>query len=197
MTSRRSACIDRARNKRALIDGRRQNVQAAALTFRHQAKVTMNTPTGYSRLQIALHWFVAVLILVAWLTGEGAEEAMDLVEEGGTVAFVPHVAIGLAILTLVAIRLLVRLGRGAPAAPGVPGSLAVKAAEWGHRALYLLMIAVPLGGISTWFLGLDVGEIHGLAANVLMIAALGHAAMALYHQYIVKDGLLRRMMRAE
>jgi cytochrome b561 len=30
-----------------------------------------------------------------------------------------------------------------------------------------------------------------------MIVALGHAAMALFHQYVLKDGLLRRMMRAE
>ena len=43
---------------------------------------------------------------------------------------------------------------------------------------------------------LDVGEVHGLAANVLMVAVLGHALMALYHQYVLKDGLLRRMMRA-
>lgn len=156
----------------------------------------MKVTTGYSGLQIALHWLVAVLILVAWLSGEGAEEALEAVEEGGTVGFVPHVAFGLAILTLVVVRILVRLSRGAPAAPGEPGSLAVKAADWGHRLLYLLMIAVPLGGASVFFLGLEVGEIHGLAANVLMLVVLGHALMALYHQYVLKDGLLRRMMKA-
>jgi cytochrome b561 len=153
--------------------------------------------TGYSGLQIALHWLVAVLILVAWLSGEGAEEAMEAIEEGGTVGFVPHVAFGLAILTLVVVRIFVRLSRGAPSAPGEPGSLAVKAADWGHRLIYLLMIAVPLGGASVFFLGLDVGEVHGLAANVLMLVVLGHALMALYHQYVLKDGLLRRMMKAE
>jgi cytochrome b561 len=156
----------------------------------------VKTTTGYSGIQIALHWLVAILILVAWLSGEGAEEAMEAIEEGGTVGFVPHVAFGLSILTLVVVRILVRLSRGAPAAPGMPGSLAVKAADWGHRLLYLLMIAVPLGGASVFFLGLEVGEIHGLAANVLMLVVLGHALMALYHQYILKDGLLRRMMKA-
>lgn len=156
----------------------------------------MKTTTGYSGLQIGLHWLVAILIVIAWFTGEGAEEAMDVVEDGGTVGFVPHVAIGLSILTLVVIRVLVRLSRGAPAAPGVPGSLSVLAADWGHRLIYLLMIAVPLGGASVFFLGLDVGDIHGLAANLLMLVVLGHALMALYHQYILKDGLLRRMMKA-
>jgi cytochrome b561 len=73
---------------------------------------------------------------------------------------VPHVALGLAILALVVLRLLVRLSRGARGA-GAPGSLQVRAADWGHRLIYLLMIAVPLGGISVFFLGLDVGDMHG------------------------------------
>ena len=156
----------------------------------------MKITAGYLGIQIALHWLVAILIIVAWFTGEGGEAAMEAVEDGGTAGFVPHVAIGLAILALVAIRVLVRLGRGAPAAVGEPGSLAVMASDWGHRLIYLLMIAVPLGGIGTFFLGLEVGDVHALAANVLMVAALGHALMALYHQYVLKDGLLRRMMKA-
>lgn len=156
----------------------------------------MKTASGYSGVQIALHWIVALLILAAWLSGEGAEEAMEAVEDGGATGFVPHVAFGLAILALVVVRVLIRLSRGAPAAPGAPGSLSVLAADWGHRLLYLLMIAVPLGGVAVFFLGLDLGDVHGLAANLLMLVALGHALMALYHQYVLKDGLLRRMMRA-
>ena len=156
----------------------------------------MKTTAGYLGIQIALHWLVAILIVVAWFTGESAGEAMEVVEKGGVAGFVPHVAIGLAILALVAIRVLVRLGRGAPAAMGEPGSLAVMASDWGHRLIYLLMLAVPLGGVCVWFLGLEVGDVHELAANVLMVAVLGHALMALYHQYVLKDGLLRRMMRA-
>jgi cytochrome b561 len=156
----------------------------------------MKTTTGYSGTQIALHWLVAVLILVAWLTGEGAEEALEAVEEGGTAGFVPHVAMGLAILALVVVRVMVRLSRGAPASPGAAGSLAVRAAEWGHGLIYLLMIAVPLGGISVWFLGMELEDAHKLAANLLMLLVLGHALMALYHQYVLKDGLLRRMMKA-
>ncbi len=157
----------------------------------------MKTTTGYSGLQIALHWLVAALIIATWLTHDGAEDAYDTVRDGGTAGFVLHVALGLSVLALVVVRLVVRLSRGAPAAPGEPGSLAVKAADWGHRLIYLLMIAVPLGGIATWFLGADVGDVHGLAGNTLMIVVIGHALLALYHQYVLKDGLLRRMMKAE
>jgi len=157
----------------------------------------LKTTTGYSGLQIALHWLIAILIVVAWLSHDGAEEAMETIEKGGTVGFVPHVAFGMAVLVLVVLRLVIRLNRGAPAALGEPGSLAVRAADWGHRILYLLMIAVPLGGISIWFLGMDNGDVHGFFGTALLLIALGHAAMALYHQYVLKDGLLRRMMKAE
>ena len=47
----------------------------------------------------------------------------------------PHVAFGIAILALVFVRLIVRLRRGVPDAPGTPGSLQVKAADWGHRLI--------------------------------------------------------------
>lgn len=157
----------------------------------------MKATSGYSGLQIALHWLIAVLIVLAWLFSEGAEAALEAVEEGATVGFVPHVALGLAVLALVVLRLVVRLRRGAPAAPGVPGSAQVKMAEWGHRLIYLLMIAVPLGGISIWFGGMDNGDVHGLFATVLMVVVLGHAVLALYHHYILKDGLIRRMMKPE
>jgi cytochrome b561 len=153
--------------------------------------------TGYSRLQIAHHWVVAILIPLAWLSAEGAEQALDAVEKGTAPGFVPHVAFGFAVLALVLMRLILRLTRGVPAAPGAPGSFEVLAATWGHRLIYLLTIAVPLGGVSIWFFGMDNGDVHGRFANVLMILVLGHALMALYHQYVVKDGLLRRMMRSE
>jgi cytochrome b561 len=158
----------------------------------------LKTTTGYSGTQIALHWLIAILIVAAWWTGDGANSALDAFEETGAAAgFVPHVALGLAILALVVLRVILRLTRGAPAAPGVPGSLSVRAAEWGHLLIYFLMIAVPLGGISAWFLGLETGDIHSLFANVLMVIVLGHTAFALYHHYVVKDELIRRMMRPE
>ncbi len=82
----------------------------------------MKTSTGYSTLQIALHWGVAVLVVLAYLTSEGAEEAMEVIEDGGTVGFLPHAALGMAVLFLVLLRIAVRVMRGAPAAPGCRGA---------------------------------------------------------------------------
>ena len=37
--------------------------------------------------------------------------------------------------------------------------------------------------------------IHALTANLLIIVALVHALAALFHQYVLKDLLLLRMMK--
>jgi cytochrome b561 len=104
--------------------------------------------------------------------------------------------IGLSVLALVLVRLAVRLVRGGPdAADGTPLRLAL-ARHWGHVVLYALLVLIPLGGAAAWFLGLgEAGEIHGLVANLLMILAGGHAALALSHQYARHDGTLIRMLR--
>ena len=157
----------------------------------------MSTTTGYSRLQIALHWAIAALIVANYLISEGMEDAFDGMMEGSPVAgFVPsfHVWAGVAVLVLAVIRLVVRMASGAPEAGSSLGDIA---ASWMHRALYALMIAVPALGAITWFGGIDAtADFHVLAMNAMMLLALGHAAMALLHQFVLKDGLLVRMLRA-
>ena len=46
----------------------------------------MSTSTGYSRLQIALHWAIAALIVANYLISEGMEDAFDGMMEGSPVA---------------------------------------------------------------------------------------------------------------
>ena len=161
----------------------------------------MSTTTGYSPLQIALHWGVALGVLFNYFVSEGMEDAFDAAVEGEAMAEpagfgIPggHVWVGVAVLARVVIRLFVRRSQGAPAAePGFAGVLAT----WGHRALYLLMLAVPALGAISWFGGIDAtAEPHALLANVLMVLAGAHALMALFHQYVLKDGVLARMLRA-
>ena len=158
----------------------------------------MSNTTGYSRLQIALHWLIAALIVLNYFVSEGMEDAFDGRMEGTAASgLVPgvHVWVGVTVLGLVLLRLLVRMVQGAPAALGT--TVGDKAAVWGHRVLYLLMLAVPVLGAATWFGGIDAtADLHVIAVNVLMILALGHAAMAIFHQYVLRDGLLLRMLRA-
>ncbi|MCG6884226.1 MAG: cytochrome b/b6 domain-containing protein [Silicimonas sp.] len=154
--------------------------------------------TGYSGLQIALHWIVAVLIFGAWLTHDGMGRALrqrieqDLSGfEGATL----HTLLGGTVFALVLIRLIVRLKRGAPEPHGSPAIQ--MAATWGHRLLYALMILVPALGAATWYGKIEgLGEVHELAGNALMLVAIGHLLMALVHQALWSDGTLSRMFAA-
>lgn len=154
---------------------------------------------GYSGLQIGLHWLIAALVVANWLTGEGAGQAMRQMADGATDVGTPiHMPIGIAVFVLVLLRVVVKAARGGPNPPGVPGSPAVMAAKVFHLVLYVLMIAVPLGGMAVWFLGMtSLGGVHELAGNALFYLAGLHALVALYHQYVLKDRLLLRMMRPE
>lgn len=156
----------------------------------------MPRPASYSLTQILLHWAIALGVLVNYVFSDGMPRAFDAMMEGkpadGWLSFF-HVWVGVAILALVVVRIGVRLARGAP--EGQAGTLGL-AAKAGHGVLYLLMIAVPIGGAITWFLKYDpTGELHGLGANALMIVAGAHSVVALFHHFYLKDGVLKRMLR--
>jgi cytochrome b561 len=95
----------------------------------------------------------------------------------------------------------------------------IRLAHLAHWGLYALLLAlVPLGFAIRWsgnhplsFFGLidipaafrlarpnarSARELHELAANILMALAGLHAAAALFHQYVLRDGVLARMLPA-
>ena len=155
-------------------------------------------PASYTRLQIALHWAIAVMIFAAWILGDGmGRHLRDRIAAGesGITGNTPHVWLGGAVFALVLVRIVVRLVSGAPAHQG--GGLVRLAATWGHRLLYLLMLVVPASGIAAWYFGLPSGDVHETAANALMLVALAHAVMGLFHQFILRDGTLVRMLRPQ
>lgn len=156
---------------------------------------------AYSRLQIALHWLVAILITAAWLTHEGMGRALETRIETGASGFegnTPHVWLGIAVFVAVLIRIVVRRVQGAPGP--LPGAtpLMDKAATWGHRLLYLLMVLTPALGALAWNAHSEaVGEVHETVGSALVLVALGHALVALWHQYVKKDGSLTRITRPQ
>lgn len=161
----------------------------------------MGKVQGYSGLQIAAHWITAVLVVFNYIysDGMGRELARHLgmtVDRPAELNPQIHVWVGVAVLVLTIVRIGMRSSRGAPDAPGA--ELLVLAALWGHRLIYALLLLVPVLGGLAWFGGVSsLGDVHALVANGLMIVAGGHAVMALFHQYVLKDHLLLRMMRAQ
>lgn len=156
-------------------------------------------PNGYSLIQICLHWAVAILVLFNYLYSEGMGRAFDAKMEGAPLSDASlnpsvHVWVGVSVLILVLLRLFVRASMGAPDAGG-SGRIQTLA-TWGHKALYLLLLLVPTLGVITWFIGVEAtADLHGLLANALMLAAAGHALIAIWHQFVRKDGLLMRMVK--
>jgi cytochrome b561 len=158
----------------------------------------MTSPAGYSRLQITLHWTVAVLLLFQMATGDMMEAAWSDLQKGMTTNDTHlHVIVGAVILGLVIIRLVVRYLRGTPALPEDGHWLMDLAAKWTHWIILGLLVAIPSAGMAAWFGGVKLAaDAHTTLFSILLALVLLHAIAALFHHYVLKDGLLRRMWRA-
>ena len=152
---------------------------------------------GYSAAQIALHWLTVIAVLTAFFSHDAMVKAASaLLESGGSPYPTIHTAAVISVLIFAVIRLIIRHRRGVtqPQGEGLQQIWAI----WGHRLLYLMMVAVPVGGAVAWFGTVSaLGGVHGLAGQAFMLLFLGHAAMALWHQFSVKNGNLIRMLRPE
>jgi cytochrome b561 len=172
-----------------------------------------NTDKTYHRTAIGLHWLVAALVLVVWALG-AVLEAIDDPAIGRQVLGL-HRSVGLVIFALTALRLVLRLIVPAPAP--LPGpSWQQWSARAVHGLLYALMVALPITGyLATVYRGREVvvfglislpmfvepdralshsiEEVHGTAMIVVPLLVGVHVAAALYHQWIIRDGILARM----
>jgi cytochrome b561 len=171
---------------------------------------------SWSATARTLHWLMALLILLQAIGGWVVEE-MDS-SPLKVDAMTAHKSLGITLLLLLVIRLLWRLTHAAPPPPQGSKWWEILAARLSHTALYLLMIAVPLSGwlsASTsiipwklWWLmpwpriaspSEDLHEIaeavhEGLIWALAAVLAV-HVSAALYHHFVKRDAVLRRMLR--
>lgn len=154
----------------------------------------------YSRLQIAVHWIVAVLVIANWLLGDGISHILEAQEEGQSVpsmspAYI-HITIGVTVLILMLYRLGERLRRPVETDPEDPRGVLTILGAINHWAFYALLIVIPLVGALAWFGESEAaGELHELLVNVTLALVLLHVLAALFHQFVLKDGLIGRMLR--
>ena len=159
----------------------------------------------YAKSQIVLHWVAALVIAVMLLSG-----TFILANMPNTADKVPLLRIHMLMGMLVAVLILTRvvMGRRLPAPP------ATAEQKKAHLVHVVLNLAVLLLAASGSMLALQSGlfevvfgsgalpqdfkvftarQVHGwLAMGVMALVAL-HVASALYHQFILKDGVLARM----
>jgi cytochrome b561 len=156
-----------------------------------------NQERSYNTAQILLHWAIAALIIFNYFVSEGMGRAfrqhLDDSNMGYNLVASLHVYVGLAIIALVVIRIIVRFM--SKKTKTVSTSLFDRVSRIVHELLYLLMFLVPVFGVIAWYLGIHImGDVHEIAMNIMMTLVLLHAAAALFHQYILKDGTLMKML---
>ena len=159
----------------------------------------MTTRPGYSATQIALHWTILALIAWNWVFSDGMGEALDAHVDGKPVLgwlHWSHIGVGSAILILTLVRLTLRRVDGVPAPKTARSGWMDAVALLTHRLLYALLILVPALGLFAWFARVPAaGDIHVYAMWALISLIGLHALAALWHQFVLRDGLIRRMLR--
>jgi len=174
-----------------------------------------NSTTRYGAIAQALHWLTAVFVVAGWLLGQFGD---DLPKGARAAGLFIHMTLGLSVLAFLLLRLVWRrLSPPPPAERTRYGALIEVASRLGHAALYVLLVAVPVAGITLQFarghavplFGLwaipspwvadrafahKVGEAHELMANALLALAALHMAAALWHHWVLRDRTLTRML---
>jgi cytochrome b561 len=170
------------------------------------------TVKRYHAALVALHWLLVLLMLVELGLGSTflAHTPNDVPEK--LLALRNHMAAGNLILILTLIRLAVRLKTAHPPPAYGHSTAWNRLTAAGHYALYLLPVLMATSGLALAaqtglpqvvfkgigqlpadFSGHAARVVHGVLAKLLIALIAGHALAALYHQFIRKDGLLRRM----
>lgn len=160
------------------------------------------TPQHYRPAQKILHWVVVLGVITQIAIHESIVRVTEALSTGTTpvasdttLAWV-HVGVGSTILLAVLARLYLRFRYGAPGhAPDTP-PLQAKLASIMHWALYALLLGMVLTGMLTWNGIAPLGDVHFIINVMLFFLVLGHAAAAIYNQFVRKDGTLLRMFPA-
>ena len=167
----------------------------------------------FTVLSRALHWLMAVLILAMLFIGIGM---VSTVSPAYARLLSAHRSMGMAILVLVAIRLINRLTTRQPPLPADLPALQQLMAKASHYVLYALMFALPLVGWSMLSAGgypirvfgtvqlpailprnatlfSVLRESHTLLGFLLFAVFLAHLGAALFHALIRRDDVFESM----
>lgn len=175
-----------------------------------------NSSESYGSVAKAMHWVVAALMLTAWVLGTFGDDLPQ--GSARSAGLFVHISAGLAILGLMLVRLLWRIGNPPPLPEHtIFGRWAERAGVMMHYVLYALVLAVIILGIAVqfargnalpvfaWFeiaspwspdraFARSLKEIHEVLANGLMILVGLHTAAALFHHWVLRDRTLLRML---
>lgn len=182
-----------------------------------------NRKSGWGLPARLLHWVSgAVILFMLGLGTYMTNFVPDIYEQFGL--FQLHKSWGFVAFTLGLLRIVWRLVNPTPALPDTMSSIEVLASRMSHFMLYVLVITMPVSGwlmasasplqdtygIKNLVFGLFelpdpfvpggealegiLSTIHTGSAIALTALLVIHVAAALRHQFIKRDGLIRRMI---
>lgn len=183
--------------------------------------MTLPSAPRYDAPSRLLHWVTAIAVIIAFVLGP--EHFGRLIHSGVDPAsrsdIVWHESLGALVFALTLVRLMWTAVR--PAAPQIPmGAWMHTASKVAHLILWALLRLVPvtaviaLGSkarpltllgdfryddfslIAQWSLAklADWGDVHKVLADAMVWIAGLHAAGAIYHSVVLKDGVLASML---
>lgn len=169
--------------------------------------------TNYDNVAIGLHWMTAFLVIANFALAQTwdwfGKPVKGLMED-------THMSFGVVLTAVIVVRLIWRWLPGHQVSSIEAGWMRI-ASKTTHYLLYLLLVAeAGLGFAFRWgagrpmeFFGLGIPPLIGEMARplrrqlrefhewigwtIIIIAAI-HAAAALYHHYVLKDRVLKRML---
>lgn len=182
-------------------------------------EATAAAPT-YSATARTFHWLTVVLLAILVPVGFIMADRMES-DIGGPLTealYSTHKSLGFVVLLLTVARLGYRLARGAPPDEPTRTGWQRMVSHATHWLLYALLLGVPLAGwvaVSYYdarvLFGLvalpritpvdqDVAQLvfeaHKAGAFLILALIALHLAGALRHHFLLKDGVLRRMLPA-
>lgn len=166
----------------------------------------------YGAVAVTVHWLSAALILVLLGSGFRAGNEADVTAKAEFLRV--HIPVAVAVLFLTVFRI-VWWWRFDDKPLPVVGAVALqeRLARWVHLGFYVLILGMvasgtgmmALSGAAPAVFGLpDAMALpdfnlypprvpHGIGAMLLVVLLVLHAGAALYHHFMRRDGLLRRM----
>ena len=168
--------------------------------------------TRYHPALAALHWLMAVLIIAMLFMGFAVLANTADVDPKKIMILRFHMAGGMLILALLIARLIVRWRTAVPPRLSAGSATLDRTAGLVHTAFYFLIFIAAGSGFATAELSglpqIVIGgsgaplpdfeqypsfAVHAVVTRLLAATIVLHTLGALYHYFIVKDGIFRRM----
>lgn len=169
----------------------------------------------FGRVAIALHWIIAAILVLSAISGLTTVYVDDT--RTSRTALEVHQTIGFVIFLLAMARLYWRITHAPPPPPeGYSRAQKITAAVT-HVTLYLFILGMPISGYvglaargreipvfglfnlphltpRSFDLSASATTLHFYAQFAMYVLVVLHVAAALYHHFILKDDVMRRML---